>query len=96
MKSDKSDSDNTGDDKQDISVAELLANGYDSVVLAYGAESNRRLGLPGEDLCGVLSAREFVNWYNGHPDFVHIGDNLDLSRVRITLRSSYIYFAFLI
>ncbi|XVE70454.1 hypothetical protein DITRI_Ditri10aG0073700 [Diplodiscus trichospermus] len=43
------------------------------VVLAYGAESDRVLGIPGEDLKGVHSAREFVWWYNGHPD----GRNLD-------------------
>ncbi|KAL5572632.1 hypothetical protein UlMin_022229 [Ulmus minor] len=38
------------------------------VVLAYGAESDRVLGIPGEDLSGIFSAREFVWWYNGHPD----------------------------
>ncbi|KAL9261143.1 NADPH:adrenodoxin oxidoreductase, mitochondrial-like protein [Drosera capensis] len=38
------------------------------VVLAYGAESDRVLGIPGEDLGGIYSAREFVWWYNGHPD----------------------------
>ncbi|KAL4304200.1 hypothetical protein GQ457_10G000590 [Hibiscus cannabinus] len=46
---------------------------YHVVVLAYGAESDRVLGIPGEDLKGVHSAREFVWWYNGHPD----GRNLD-------------------
>jgi adrenodoxin-NADP+ reductase len=41
---------------------------YNAVVLAYGAESDRRLGIPGEDLQpGVYPAREFVQWYNGHP-----------------------------
>jgi hypothetical protein len=67
-----------------VSVASLLGRGgYSAVVLAYGSESNRQLGVPGEEeLRGVLSAREFVNWYNGHPDFVHVGERLDLSRVR--------------
>lgn len=37
-------------------------------MLAYGAESDRRLGIPGEDAAGVFAAREFVWWYNGHPD----------------------------
>ncbi|KAF5735046.1 NADPH:adrenodoxin oxidoreductase mitochondrial [Tripterygium wilfordii] len=41
---------------------------YNVVVLAYGAESDRFLGIPGEDLKGIYSAREFVWWYNGHPD----------------------------
>ncbi|KAG4966601.1 hypothetical protein JHK85_041576 [Glycine max] len=43
------------------------------VVLAYGAESDRSLGIPGENLKGIHSAREFVWWYNGHPD----GRNLE-------------------
>ncbi|XP_024017282.1 NADPH:adrenodoxin oxidoreductase, mitochondrial [Morus notabilis] len=50
-----------------ISLAELREL-YDVVVLAYGAESDRVLGIPGEDLLGIQSAREFVWWYNGHPD----------------------------
>ncbi|KAG4955195.1 hypothetical protein JHK87_040789 [Glycine soja] len=43
------------------------------VVLAYGAESDRSLGIPGENLKGIHLAREFVWWYNGHPD----GRNLE-------------------
>ncbi|KAH7651750.1 Biotin synthase protein [Dioscorea alata] len=50
-----------------VSLSELRQL-YDVVVLAYGAESDRSLGVPGEDLGGVYSAREFVWWYNGHPD----------------------------
>ena len=49
---------------------------YDVVVLAYGCESDRKLGVPGEDLVGVLSAREFVGWYNGHPDYVYLTEVL--------------------
>jgi adrenodoxin-NADP+ reductase len=48
----------------DVSINELR-NLYDFVVLAYGCESDRKLGIPGEGLKGVLSAREFVAWYNG-------------------------------
>lgn len=66
---------------ESMSVTDLLTNGYDAVVLAYGSESNRQLGIPGEQLRGVLSAREFVNWYNGHPDFVDVGNRIDLSKV---------------
>jgi len=65
-----------------VSVTALLKNGYSAVVLAYGAESNRQLGVPGETLSGILSAREFVNWYNGHPDFVHVSDAIDLSKTK--------------
>lgn len=57
----------------DVSVEELRSL-YDVVVLAYGCESDRKLGIPGEDLEGVYSAREFVSWYNGHPDYVHMGE----------------------
>ncbi|MGK8559486.1 FAD-dependent oxidoreductase [Nocardia gipuzkoensis] len=46
-----------------------LAAAHHAVVYAYGASGDRRLGIPGEDLPGSASATEFVNWYNGHPDF---------------------------
>ncbi|ETN24354.1 hypothetical protein PPTG_00720 [Phytophthora nicotianae INRA-310] len=52
----------------DISLAELQRY-YHAVVLAYGAAGDRELGVPGESLRGVMSARTFVNWYNGHPAF---------------------------
>ena len=58
---------------RDVSLKELREL-YDVVVLAYGCESDRKLAIPGEEtLAGVLSAREFVAWYNGHPDYVHVG-----------------------
>lgn len=42
---------------------------YDSVVFAYGAAEDKKLHIPGEaSLKGIYSAREFVGWYNGHPD----------------------------
>jgi len=62
---------------RDVSVAELAAY-YNGVVLAYGAASDRMLGIPGErELANVTSARAFVNWYNGHPDFRTFAPNLD-------------------
>jgi adrenodoxin-NADP+ reductase len=49
----------------DVQLNELRSM-YDAVVLAYGCESSQTMGLPGElDMTGVLSAREFVAWYNG-------------------------------
>lgn len=51
-----------------VSIEELRVR-YDAVVLTVGASSDRRLGVPGEDLVGSWSATEFVGWYNGHPDF---------------------------
>jgi ferredoxin--NADP+ reductase len=50
-----------------LTVAELRS-GYDVVVYAIGAEDDRSLGIPGEDLPGSRSARQFVAWYSGHPD----------------------------
>lgn len=65
-----------GDTTKGVSVEELREL-YDVVVLAYGCESDRKLGIPGEDsLSGILSAREFVAWYNGHPYFEHIGSQV--------------------
>ena len=58
---------------KDVSLSALQSM-YDVVVLAYGCQAaDRQLNIPGEDLEGVLSAREFVAWYNGHPEFGHIG-----------------------
>lgn len=51
----------------DISMAELQER-YSGIVLAYGADQDKTFGLPGEECRGVLSARDFVGWYNGLPD----------------------------
>ena len=51
----------------DVKVAELRRL-YDAVVLAYGAAKDRELGIPGEDLNNVISARNFVGYYNGLPE----------------------------
>jgi NADPH-dependent glutamate synthase beta subunit-like oxidoreductase len=56
---------------RDVSVAELL-DLYDAVVLATGAPHDRKLGVPGEDLPGVVGSAEFVGWYNGHPEFADL------------------------
>jgi len=56
---------------RDVSVAELL-DFYDAVILAIGAPHDRKLGIPGEDLPGVVGSAEFVGWYNGHPDFADL------------------------
>src|SRR6476659_9281528 len=61
---------------RDVSVAELL-DFYDAVVLATGAPHDRKLGIPGEDLPGVVGSAEFVGWYNGHPDFADLDPPLD-------------------
>ena len=53
---------------------------YDAVVYAVGAQTDRRLGIPGEDLPGSWSAFEFVAWYNGHPDYQDLPFDLDVER----------------
>jgi len=53
---------------------------YDAVVYAVGSQTDRRLGIPGEDLRGSWSATEFVAWYNGHPDFQDIAFDLNAER----------------
>jgi ferredoxin/flavodoxin---NADP+ reductase len=56
---------------------------YDAVVYTVGAQTDRRLGIPGEDLPGSWAATEFVAWYNGHPDFQHL--EFDLSHERVVV-----------
>ena len=51
----------------DVSLLELRRL-FHAVVVATGAGDDRRLGIPGEELPGVLGARQFVAWYNGHPE----------------------------
>ena len=76
----------TGDDvnsvqKNKLSIVELQ-NSYDVVVLAYGASSDKNLNIPGENFSGVLSARNFVNWYNGHPYCRQVGESFDLTKIK--------------
>ena len=52
---------------KDVTVEELREH-YDAVIYAVGASDDRRIGIPGEDLAGSISATAFVNWYNGHPE----------------------------
>jgi ferredoxin--NADP+ reductase len=52
----------------DITHEDLHAR-YHAVIYAVGAQTDRRMGIPGEDLPGSWAATEFVAWYNGHPDY---------------------------
>jgi ferredoxin--NADP+ reductase len=63
----------------DISHPELMQH-YDAVIYATGAQTDKSLGIPGEDLPGSWPATEFVAWYNGHPDYR--GLDFDLSHER--------------
>jgi ferredoxin--NADP+ reductase len=64
---------------KDVTHDELLRL-YDAVVYTFGAQTDRRLGIPGEELPGSWAATEFVAWYNGHPDYQHL--EFDLSSER--------------
>ncbi len=56
---------------------EDLKRHYHVIIFATGAQTDRKLGIPGEDLKGNHTATEFVAWYNGHPDYRHL--KFDLS-----------------
>jgi ferredoxin--NADP+ reductase len=63
----------------DISHAELMRH-YTAVVYATGAQTDKSLAIPGENLLGSWAATEFVAWYNGHPDYRDL--EFDLSATR--------------
>jgi len=64
---------------RDVSHDELMG-AYDALIYANGAQTDRRLGIPGEDLPGSWAATELVAWYNGHPDFQDLSFNLSGER----------------
>ena len=66
----------------DITHADLKAH-YDQIVYAVGAQSDKKLDIPGEDLEGSFSATEFVAWYNGHPAFRHYEFDLSVESVAV-------------
>src|SRR4051812_25454840 len=59
---------------------EDLASHYHAVIYAVGAQTDREMGIPGEDLPGSRSATEFVAWYNGHPDYCDLEFDLSCER----------------
>jgi ferredoxin--NADP+ reductase len=61
---------------KDLSIEDLKARS-DAVVIATGTSLGKKLGIPGEELPGSMSAATFVPWYNAHPDFKD--ENVDLS-----------------
>ena len=50
---------------------------YDAILFAYGASEDKQLGIPGENLKGIYSARAFVGWYNGLPEYSNLNPILD-------------------
>ncbi len=64
-------------DRPDITADDLAAR-YHAVIYAVGAQTDKPLGIPGDELPGSWPATEFVAWYNGHPDYRDL--EFDLSR----------------
>ena len=64
----------------DVSHSELMRH-YSAVIYATGAQTDKSLGIPGEDLPGSWPATEFVAWYNGHPDYRDRDFDLTAKRV---------------
>ena len=60
----------------EITIAQLEEK-YDAVIIATGSSLGKKLGIPGENLIGSMSAAEFVPWYNAHPDFADVKVELD-------------------
>jgi ferredoxin--NADP+ reductase len=67
---------------KDLSVTDLRTH-YHQIVYTTGAQTDRRMGIPGEDLPGSHPATEFVAWYNGHPDYRDC--QFDLSQERVAV-----------
>ena len=64
---------------EDLSHEDLTSR-YHAVLYAVGAQTDKKMGIPGEDLPGSWAATEFVAWYNGHPDYREL--EFDLSHER--------------
>lgn len=67
---------------RDLTLNDLPAH-YHAVIYAVGAQTDKALGIPGEDLPGSHAATDFVGWYNGHPDYRHL--QFDLSQERVAV-----------
>ncbi|KAF2034285.1 FAD/NAD(P)-binding domain-containing protein [Setomelanomma holmii] len=68
----------------DIALTSLKPH-YDAIVFSYGASEDRKLGIPGEELPGVFSAREFVGWYNGLPQFQSLQPQLQAGEQAVVI-----------
>ena len=66
----------------DLTLADLKQY-YHQILFATGAQTDRRMGIPGEDLPGSHPATEFVAWYNGHPDFRDHQFNLQVEHAAV-------------
>ena len=60
-----------------------LKDYYHQILYSTGAQTDRPLGIPGDDLLGSHPATEFVAWYNGHPDYRD--HHFDLTQERVAV-----------
>jgi len=67
---------------KDVTVPELRGL-YDAVIFATGAPNDRPLGIPGDDLPGVVGSAAFVGWYNGHPEIAGLAPPLDVASAAV-------------
>jgi ferredoxin--NADP+ reductase len=67
---------------RDLELDDLRRH-YDQTVFAVGGQSDRRLGIPGEDLEGSLSSTAFVAWYSHHPDFLDLPIDLGVDAAAV-------------
>ncbi len=61
-------------------TADELSDRYDAVIYAVGTQSDRIMGIPGEDLPGSVAAVDFVGWYNAHPHFTEMAPDISTGR----------------
>lgn len=69
---------------RDLGIADFEDH-YHAVMYTFGAEADRELGIPGEDLPGSYAATAFVGWYNAHPDYADRNFNLDQAKRAVVI-----------
>jgi len=69
---------------RDLGIVDF-ENHYHAVMYTFGAEADRELGIPGEDLPGSFAATAFVGWYNAHPDYADRNFNLDRAKRAVVI-----------
>lgn len=69
---------------RDLGIADF-ENHYHAIIYTFGAEADRELGIPGEDLPGSYAATAFVGWYNAHPDYADREFHLDRAKRAVVI-----------
>ncbi len=69
---------------RDLGIADF-ENHYHAIMYTFGAEADRELGIPGEDLPGSYAATAFVGWYNAHPDYADRDFHLDRAKRAVVI-----------